>query len=323
MSGSDDQHEDDPKRGKLKRRLKAVLVFVLLAALLVFYNVGCAHLAKNFDARQERDPDTGILIGAAPRHLGPKNAETAILFVHGFVGAGSNFNDVPDKLAAEGYRVHVMRLPGHGTTPFDFASRSAEEILNAVREAAHALKAEHERVIVCGHSMGGALTTIAASQMELDGIILAAPYYRVTYQWYYLLPVEFWNRLTLPVVRWVYKGDAFIRVAREEAKPDILSYRWIPAEGSAILLELGRRAYNEDTLTAITEPVLLLHGDFDFAASPNASKTALDLMASESKTHVRLHESDHHIFWDFDREEVYAEILKFVSENVSTEDNQN
>lgn len=312
MSGSDDQHEDDPHRVKLKRRLKAVLTFGVLAVLLVAYNVGCAHFAKNYDAKQDRNPETGILIGAAPRTLGPENASTAILFVHGFVGAPNNFNDIPDKLAAEGYRVRVMLLPGHGTSPFDFAKSSAEEILGAVRDEVEALQAQYDRVFICGHSMGGALTTIIASESELDGIVLAAPYYRVTYQWYYLLPVEYWNRITMPMIRWVYKSDTFVRVAREEAKPDILSYRWIPAKGNAILMDLGRHAYDEDTLTQITEPVLLLHGDLDFAASPNAAKRALDQMESESKTHVRLRESDHHIFWDYDRDEVYTEILQFL-----------
>lgn len=311
MSDSDDQQDDAPASPP-RRRLKAALSFVTVAVLLVVYNVGCVHLARGYDAKQERDPETGLLIGAAPRDLGPESASTAILFVHGFVGAPNNFNDIPDQLAAEGYRVRVMLLPGHGTTPEDFAARSAAGLIDAVAVEVNELKKEYERVIVCGHSMGGALTTITASTMELDGIVLAAPYYRVTYQWYYLLPVEFWNRLTMPVIRWVYKGDAFIRVAREEAKPEILSYRWIPAKASAILMDLGQQAYDEDTLAGITEPVLLLHGDLDFAASPNAAKNALDQMGSEKKTHIRLHDSDHHIFWDYDREVVYIEMLEFI-----------
>ncbi|MFP6584670.1 MAG: alpha/beta fold hydrolase [Candidatus Hydrogenedentota bacterium] len=301
------------KEPKKNRRILRILIFVVF--ILAIYDLSTAKLATKYDLKQPRDPETGILVGAEPRLLGPEDADTAILFVHGFVGGSNNFNDIPDLLAEkEGYRIKMMLLPGHGTSPKDFAETTAEEMLNAVLDEVNALKEKHKRVILVGHSMGGALSTIVASTEELDGLILAAPYYRVTHQWYYGLPVETWNALTGPVILRVYKGDAFIRVAKKENRPNILSYRWIPSKGSATLTAIGKQARDPETLAAITEPTLVLHGRHDFAASPKASKEALDQMSSESKTYVDLHHSDHHIFWDYDHLHVYKAFVAFLNE---------
>lgn len=305
---------DTAKASRPNKRLRFLRILIVIAMLIGVYNLATAKLATKFDAAQPRDPETGILIGAEPRSLGPADAETAILFVHGFVGGSNNFNDIPDKLAERGYRVRVMLLPGHGTSPHEFAKTSKDDLLNAVRKEVRVLKENHERVVLAGHSMGGALSTIVASEEELDALILAAPYYRVTHQWYYVLPVETWNALTGAFIHWVYKGDAFIRVAREEAKPEILSYRWIPSKASSTLTAIGAHAYDPETLQAITEPTLLLHGKLDFAASPKAAKIAFDQLSSEQKQFRELRNSDHHLFWDYDRLHVYQEIVKFLEE---------
>lgn len=298
-----------PKKHSKRKWIKSFLTFI--AALLI-YN-GCAStLVTRYDNAQPRDPETGILIGAEERTLGPESSETAILFVHGFVGGSNNFWEVPDQLAAEGYRVRVMLLPGHGTSPRDFAKTPESEFNDAVRDEILALKQKHKRVILIGHSMGGALITTAASQSTVDGIVLGAPYFGVTYNWYYILPVETWSKITAPVLPWVYKADAFICVNREDAKTQILSYRWIPAKGTKTLHKIGDRANADETLSKVTCPVLLLHAPGDFAAAYEASEDAFNRMASSDKKFVDLPNSDHHVYWDNDRDLLAEEIKQFV-----------
>ncbi len=303
---------DEQKTNKTSRKRRFLRSMLTTIAVLLIYN-GCASTMVNrYDAKAPRNPGTGILTGAETRTLGPENADTAILFIHGFVGGSNNFWEIPDQLAAEGYRVHAMRLPGHGTSPRDFVKAEKEEFHTAINTEIDALKTKHKKVILVGHSMGGALSTIAASEQHVDGIVLGGPYFGVTYNWYYILPVETWSKLTKPILPWVYKANAFVCVNREDAKTKILSYKWIPAKGTATLHKIGAHANADETLAKVTCPVLLLHAPGDFAAAYEASQNAFDRMASENKTFVALPNSNHHVFWDNDRDLLADEIKQFV-----------
>lgn len=287
-----------------------------LCAVLVTGIAGChgltGMLVNRTDARAPRDAETGVLIGAEEQWLGPEDAKTAALLVHGFIGGGNNFGELPQRLAREGIRVRVMRLPGHGTSPRDFAVTTETELLDAVTAEAAALHERHERVVLVGHSMGAALSLLAAGRETPDGLVLAAPYFRVTHRWYYGLRVETWAGITAPILPWAYKGDHFMRVKRREARDEILSYRWVPAKGTRTLIAIGKHAREDDALRAVTCPVLMLHALGDKAASPSAARDNFEKIASQAKRAVWLENSDHHIFWDYEREMVIDEVAAFI-----------
>ncbi len=282
-----------------------------LLGLVVAYRIAAEVLVARSDATVDRDAETGWLRGAEPRWLGPEGATRAVLMVHGFVGAGTNFGELPERLASQGFRVRVMRLPGHGTSPRDFEKVQAEELVEAVKSELADLKRQHGRVFLVGHSMGGTLSTLAAAQEGADGLVLGAPYFGVTHHWYYGLPAETWISIAQPILRWLYKGELFIQVNRKEAKSNIVSYSWIPMGGLETLAELGHRANSPATLEKVRTPVLLLHGPGDVAASPSAAADAVSKMASAEKRVVWLERSNHHIFWDYDQEQVFDEVMGF------------
>lgn len=299
---------------RIARILTAALSLILLA--LVNCNGLTERLVRNSDANAPRDPDTGVLIGAEELRLGPEDASTAVLMVHGFVGGSSNFWELPERLAAAGHRVVAMRLPGHGTTPQDFAKTTAAELLDAVAAEANSLAEDHDKVILVGHSMGAALSTLATSRLGtsiVDGLVLGAPYFGVSFKWYYVLPAERWSALTGWALPWTYKGDRFLRIKRREAVPDVFSYRWIPAKGTATLIEIGKLVYREDVLGAVTCPVLMFHSQDDNAANPANARQAFEWIGSTDKSFVELENSDHHIFWDYEREMIADEIVSFVA----------
>jgi len=303
---------------KLRLGVRLLPPAIVLTIIVGCYNALMSGFAARYDDRQPRDPGTGALIGAEEFELGDPNTDTAVILVHGFLGASNNFNELPERLAADGYRVRALRLPGHGTTPFDLKEVSSSAELNYILAEVRRLKTRHKRVFLVGHSMGGTLCTLAAAASpEVDGVILAGPHYRVTHQWYYGLPVEVWNKLTGWAVRWVYKSDRFIQVDRPEAKPEIVSYRYIPSNAVALIDHFAAVARDPDTLAMVTCPVLILHGANDRAASPAAAREALAHMASPDKEFVLLENSNHHIFWDYDREQVYSEILRFLQEHTA------
>ncbi len=276
-------------------------------------------LVNREDRHTARDPDTGVILGAESRDLGPEDAPQAALFVHGFAGSGNNFRQVPDMLAEDGWRVRVLLLPGHGTSPKDLETVSADELIDTVVNEAAALREKHGKVILIGHSMGGALSTIAATQVPVDGIVLGGAYFGVTDRWYYGLRPEKWTDIGSHIFRWVYKGDLFLQVNDRSVKDDIICYTWLPTKAGVMLNELGRRVNDPAVLDNVTCPVLMLHSHGDVAASPEAAEQAFNAMASTDKQLVWLPRSNHHIYWDYDHEQVENEIEKFAAAIAGTE----
>ncbi|MCD6308898.1 MAG: alpha/beta fold hydrolase, partial [Candidatus Latescibacteria bacterium] len=240
---------------------------IVPAAALLGYHVVTNQLVSHNDQRAPRDPETGVLIGAEPYDAGPRDASCAVLCIHGFLGAANNFNELPSRIAETGRFVRVMRLPGHGTSPRDLERVTADSLVQAARDEVQALGKKHDRVVLIGHSMGGTIASLVAAESGCDGLVLAAPYFGVTRRWWYVLKPETWNRIMHPVVRWLYKSDAFVQVNRRGVVDEIVSYRWVPMQGVRTLMELGRRANDRETLANITCPVLLLYAEGDDAAS--------------------------------------------------------
>ncbi len=173
-----------------------------------------------------------------PRKLGPENSRNAVLFVHGFSGAQSNFNTLPEAVAQAGWYVETLCLPGHGTSPRDFERTSEEDLVKGVRDAIISLKSRYPRVVVVGHSMGGALSTIAAAEEPVDGLVLCAPYFGLHYKRVLGINTEWLARRLALVVRWLPGRPGRGPVARPEGRKHIECYGWVPTAAALTALDI-------------------------------------------------------------------------------------
>ena len=87
-----------------------------------------------------------------------------VLLVHGFTGAPYSMRPWAEHLEAEGYRVSVPRLPGHGTSWQELNRTQWVDWYAAAERAFGDLVRDCERVAVAGLSMGGALALRLAEQ---------------------------------------------------------------------------------------------------------------------------------------------------------------
>jgi carboxylesterase len=305
-----------PKRTcKMSRFLCAG--FLALVCGLFFYS-GCAHrhLRKEI-AAADRDPLTGVIRGAeavtlAPQGADPRTSGTAVLMIHGFLAARSDFADLGERLARRGFTVRLMRLPGHGTIPPDLEFLPDGALFQAVHQEYLKLRAGHRRVCVVGFSMGGALATLLASMEPVDRLVLAAPYYGVSYKWYYVLPPETWNTLIGWAVPYLKKSERFTRINDRSQVRKFFRYQTVPTGGVRQLVALGKAARRPETLRKVTCPVLLLHAEGDEAASAKAARKAFEQLGSPRKEAVWFQKSNHIIFWDYDRDEVKRRVEEFL-----------
>ena len=90
-----------------------------------------------------------------------KNAETAVLFIHGIVSTPQVFDPLLPQVPAD-CSLMCLLLAGHGGTARDFAHGSMALWQLQVDSAVTYLAARHRRLVVAGHSMGALLALDAA-----------------------------------------------------------------------------------------------------------------------------------------------------------------
>lgn len=301
---------------RLRQRWRRWLAYAFVGGIvgMMLLNLFFDHLVTRYERTASRDPGSPYLQGARPRDLGAPETGRAVLFVHGFIGAQSNFNDLPDRVAAAGWFVRTMRLPGHGTSPRDFERTTADDLVDGVLAELRALKTRFPVVVVVGHSMGGALATLAAAEEPVDGLILCAPFFDLTWNRILWIPTEQVIASLAPVARWVPGRPGGGPVNKKENRRHIDCYRWIPSQGGLAALEVGRRARSPELCRRIKAPLLLIHSRIDSVTSQKASEKLLPAFGSERKEKIWLETSDHVIFWDYEEEAVANAVLAFLQE---------
>ena len=121
--------------------------------------------------------------GAGPFYY--KGNNLGILLLHG--GGGGTAVDLrpiaEDLNNGGGFTTKVPLLPGFGTSPTILRSIQISDWLNAVITEFESLKDTCDQVIVGGHSMGGVLAFLLASEVKVDGLF-SFNYVIFFYRWY-------------------------------------------------------------------------------------------------------------------------------------------
>jgi pimeloyl-ACP methyl ester carboxylesterase len=99
-----------------------------------------------------------------------------VVLLHGLSANKRIMSYIAAGFAAEGLRVFVPDLPGHGRTdgPFSY-ERSDQCSENLVRELVARGLLDPERTILAGHSLGGAIALRAAGRVPVGGVIAISP----------------------------------------------------------------------------------------------------------------------------------------------------
>jgi len=240
-----------------------------------------------------------VVPGAEPYYGG--SGPNGVLLCHGFTGSPQSMRPWANHLEADGFRVALPRLPGHGTTWRELNLTRWEDWYACVDRAFADLRSVCERVFVTGLSMGGGLALRLAEQHghAVAGLAVVNPS---------VASADPRMRL-LPVLRHLVPSLA--GVGGDIALPDSVegAYDRTPLYAAWSLTQLW--ADISGHLDRVTSPLLVFKSVRDKVVDPLSLKLIEERVRSSDLTVVRLERSYHVATLDYDAELIFTSSSAF------------
>ncbi len=231
-----------------------------------------------------------------------KDADTAVLFIHGILGTPRHF-DFLLPLLPPSWSKWALLLPGHGGSVVDFAKSSMDEWKSAAENALLELWESHRQIYVVGHSMGTLLAVYLGNKHpeKISGIFaMAMP-----------LKIRFGLRALRSCLHTAFRAPEtdtpFQRVCREACSVELsknpFSYLgWIPRYLELFTISSEARK----TMPEIKLTCTVIQSAIDELVSPASVK-----YTAGARTLV-LPTSTHFYYSEEDREIIKKEFEKFI-----------
>lgn len=267
------------------------------------------RMEHEFENKYPRNTE-GIIIGAEPiqvRGVRPG----AVLVLHGYNDSPQSVASLALALHDAGWTVDVPLLPGHGRTLQAFAQSGADVWISAAREHYRRLREQHAQVVVCGMSMGGALSFIlAAENPEMKAVVAIAPYLHLS------RPMEM--LLVLAPVAAIgaryMSGGGGKSIHDPAAAASMISYRRSTPHLLIELTKLTHVAY--DALPRVKQPVLMVQSREDNRIPPRSALDAFTRIGSAAKTLDWVTGTGHVLTVDYGHEAMERRIVAWVGEQM-------
>ena len=231
---------------------------------------------------------------------------TGVLLIHGFTGTPSEMRYLGDYLGDQGFTVKGILLKGHGTSFEDMSQSNHRDWIRSAVEGYQSLKKECDEVFVVGFSMGGILALYLARNFDIQGVACLAT------------PILIGNKRAY--ARHVQKLIlSFVSKERVKGKdPSIIGYTRAPAK--CILSLFNIISYIKQQLPYIYKPILIMQSYGDGTVNPRSANIIYRRIGSEDKSIIYLHESDHVITCDCEKERVFKEVESFIRSKSGMDD---
>lgn len=227
------------------------------------------------------------------------------VLIHGINGSPEDMDGLSEELESAGYEARNLLLPGHGTSVRDFARHGWDEWKQAVEDAVDLTLAAHAPTFVIGHSLGAALALAVASERpRLAGVVAMCP------------PVRLYEAMSMAVAAarhvtpylpaW-HEDIRDRKGARQRYRRDV--YRWTSTQALHTLMSALPRVRRQ--LPAVTAPALIIAAHHDHVVPVRDGREAYQLIGSERKDLVVLHQSYHAVTKDIERHIVFERVLGF------------
>jgi len=225
---------------------------------------------------------------------GPAGA-IGVLLIHGYSASPAEMLPLAHFLHAQGLTVYVVRLRGHGTSPYDLQTRVWQDWYETVLRGYSCLQACSMQQFAGGMSTGGALALYLAAQCigPLQGVFAVGA------------PLKLQRRLLRPA--------PVVQTVRDfvHAEPENLeaNYAYHPVQGVRQLLRFIK--VYEKVLPQVTLPVLLIQAHGDPTVRPESAQLIYAQLQSPHKQLLWKDRNRHVIVGQHDAD-VHRDIFTFL-----------
>ena len=252
--------------------------------------------------------------------------KATVLIVHGYAEHSGRYEHVARYLTERGYAVYAPDHYGHGKSDgirsdvpyFELFSTDLYKLYTIARNK------EKNDIFLLGHSMGGAIGAHFAILYPdaLKGLILSAPGIRVTADVSPFLKTISKGIAALfpalPVVAFDIEGISRNPEVIKKYREDPLNYTGKVRARMGRELMRVEKLTDEESLSKITVPTLLLHGGDDRVVNQECSRIIYNSISSTDKEIVILPGLYHEILNSSEKEAVMKRIADWLDSHCTS-----
>ncbi|RDE11553.1 MAG: hypothetical protein C4K48_11365 [Candidatus Thorarchaeota archaeon] len=251
---------------------------------------------------------TDYLVGAEPLYI--EGEARGCLLLHGAGGGTAwDLKEFAHLLHEKtGMTVWLPSLTGFGTRPEDLFDVTLDDWLRDATSGLERLLETCERVFIMGHSAGGVLALLTASErMEVGGVVTWATPYDVATRLLYVLP----TLSKIPLLRRAIPKTHETSIPKWLRERGWIGYDWIPTNIGLVMFDALSRL--KKALSDVSCSALIIQGTADGAVTRNSAEKIFRAIASERKE-IHLIEGAHHPMMNEDKykEELFSRTIEFL-----------
>jgi carboxylesterase len=236
-------------------------------------------------------------------------SRTGLLLIHGFTGTPKEMRWMGEYLNRElGFTCLGVRLSGHATRPKDMIRSRWTDWTASVEDGYNLLRGATDCVYLVGLSMGGTLSLLMSTRLDVKGIVtMSAPYQIPAERPAWQIRLISYFKTYLPKD----KGGPGTGWFDKEAFKGHVSYPLNPIRSAAeleVLLTKMRAA-----LPKVNVPVCMIHSkDDDYVIPENMEQIYAGLVNASDKTKLYVTGSGHVVTRDAARDQVFEIARDFI-----------
>jgi len=256
----------------------------ILFAFLAIFLISCSQ-----------QPSYAVKPGNEGFILG-NSTEIGVLLTHGFEASPHEVKELAEYLAGKNITVYVVRLKGHGTDIRDIDNAKWQDWHSDYENAYNELSKKTKKVVVAGHSLGGALALYLAEQKDTAAVIsLASPIglkdKRAEYAW---------------LIKYFKKYEPR-NITNEDKKYYYDKYSAAGVEQLAGFIKIYKKG-----LPKITEPILIIQLVNDTKIDDSSAGYIYKNVNSSNKKILMINATGHSLLEEKFKKEVFGEIYGFI-----------
>ncbi|MDP2777792.1 MAG: alpha/beta fold hydrolase [Anaerolineales bacterium] len=238
-----------------------------------------------------------------------QGSKTGILLIHGFTGTPKDMRWMGEYFNQRGLTCLGIRLNGHATDLEDMRRSRWTDWTASVQDGYHLLRGSVDRVFLVGLSMGGVLSLLMSTKLDVAGVVAMSTPYQLPNDhplWALRLYSIFFRdnpkSKETPGASWFDKA----------AYAEHVSYPQYPMR-SVVEMKLLLNEM-QAALPEVRKPVMLIHSKDDLFVLPeNMERIYAGLVNASDKTKLYVTGSGHVVTRDAARHQVFEVARNFIN----------